>query len=232
MTKYTNLAEAFVAAQAVMESPKRTAINPHFNSRFAPLEECVRVSVPVLNAHGIALIQPCVSQDDGRMSVSTILMGYGETLDLGTLLFTPPNDPQKIGTWLTYLRRYGLTSGLALAADDDDDGNEASKTAAEASKTAAKPKAEPKPDTGSSEAQQRKIHIEAKEAGITDAKLGEMLHTRFGVTSTKDLTKAQASRVIEGLVDKRAKESVENLDEKMAELGLYPVQESPEEVPF
>ena len=216
MTEKRSLAEAFVAAQAKMESPKRTASNPHFKSKFAPLEECVRVSIPALNAEGIALSQPCVSTDDGRVGVRTVLIGHGEEMDLGTLLGNPPDDPQKVGSWLTYFRRYALTSALGLAADDDDDGNAA------APKPDAKPAAK---SDASSEAQQRKIHIEASEAGVDDAKLKAMLKTRFGVTSTKDLTKSQASKVIEGLSEARAKKAEAKLDEKMAEMGAEKVEE-------
>ena len=125
----TTLADAFLAAQKVMEPPKRTATNPHFKSSFAPLDECIRVAKTALNGEGIAFMQPCVSTDDGRIGVQTVISGHGEKADLGTLLGTPPADPQKVGSWLTYFRRYALCAALGLAAEDDDDANAASETA-------------------------------------------------------------------------------------------------------
>ena len=84
-------------------------------------------SVPVLSAHGIALIQPTRFRD-GITVVETYLI-HGESGEyLGCEYPVVPSkaDPQGLGSALTYARRYSLCSLLGIAADDDDDGNAAS----------------------------------------------------------------------------------------------------------
>ena len=122
----TTIQAAFVAAQSDMDSPRKTAENPHFHSKFAPLDEVLRCAKDALKKHGLAVSQPAVTDDQGRIGVQTLLIGHGEQMCLGTLTMSPPNDPQKVGSLLTYFRRYALASALGLAAEDDDDGNAAS----------------------------------------------------------------------------------------------------------
>jgi len=198
--KPATLAEAFVQAQSAMETPKRTAENPHFTSRFAPLAEVIACSVPALNAHGIALVQPTVSTDDGRIGVHTLLIGYGETMDLGTLLGTPPADPQKVGSWLTYFRRYALSSALALAAEDDDDGNAASGLTA--------------PKTSGALATDKQVSLIfalGRDLGWDDDKTIASVAKSTGKAHPGDLSKSDASKLIDSLtaMTKAAKGKVE-----------------------
>lgn len=197
MADSKTLAQALVEAQANMDAPKKTAENPHFKSRFAPLDELLNVAKPALNAVGIAISQPLVTTDDGRIGVKTVLIGHGEEMDLGTLSLLAPGDPQKVGSLLTYLRRYSLAAALGLAAEDDDDGN-----AASAPKTAGN--AAPAASEGSSSAyasdkQQKLIHVLAKKAGYDEAALKGMLKVRFKTDDLAKLRKGDASKVIDGL---------------------------------
>lgn len=178
--------EAFIAAQADMEQPKKTATNPHFKSKFAPLDECIGVSVPVLNAHGVALSQPTVSDGD-RIGVRTVIMGYGEQMELGVLMGTPPSDPQKIGSWLTYFRRYALNAALAQAAEEDDDGNVASASQGDA--------------IGSDAPIVRAIYGKKKALDMTDDQLTAAIKRDFGKEHPGDLTMTEAK----ALADKMQK---------------------------
>ncbi len=200
----TNLAAALLAAQSEMEQPKKTATNPHFKSKFAPLDECVRVALAALNKHGIAVMQPTVSTDDGRVGVRTLLLGHGEEMVAGELLGNPPDDPQKVGSWLTYFRRYALSSAIMLAAEEDND-------AQAAQPPASKPSA--KSGAKSTQKQQQLIHVLAGKLDWDDDKLRAALQSRFGCESTKDLTKSQASDVIEGMQGKVDAATPEEPDE-------------------
>jgi hypothetical protein len=57
----------------------------------------------------------------GRLGVTTILVHTsGGRVATGPLPMPAPNDPQKVGSAITYARRYALMATLGLAAEDDD----------------------------------------------------------------------------------------------------------------
>jgi len=121
----TTLAAALAAAQVELRNPVRRAQNPHFKSRFADLPTCLDSIRPVLAAHGIALVQ-IPSWADGVLSVTTLLLHGQERLE-GILSCSSAGDPQKIGSAITYLRRYALCAMAGVTGDDDDDGEQASR---------------------------------------------------------------------------------------------------------
>jgi len=102
-------------------SIKKDAKNPHFRSNYADLAEVIGKVRPALCQVGITLIQaPC------ETGLNTILHDdETDTAITGFLPFIGASDPQKLGSNLTYLRRYSLVTMLGLE-DDDDDGNVAS----------------------------------------------------------------------------------------------------------
>jgi len=117
--------EAFLAAQAAIEQPKRTAENPHFRSRYAPLDEVIRVARAALHKEGIAFSQN-LDYQEGIVYVTTLFF-YGDEVHRAGMIGMPcPQDPQKLGALVTYLRRYALAAALGLASEEDDDANAAS----------------------------------------------------------------------------------------------------------
>lgn len=124
----TKVCAAFVAAQAEMPSVAKDGKNPHFNSRFASLDAIVETIKPVLAKHDLAITQSATCSDDGKfMTVQTRLVHLsGEFLVSTVVVPVAKLDPQGAGATLTYCRRFGLSTLLSLAADDDDDGNAAS----------------------------------------------------------------------------------------------------------
>ena len=145
-----------------MQTPKFDSKNPHFNNRFASLGEVTRVAKEALLAQGIVLTQPCGIGPDGTIGVSTVLRSGDEVLDLGTIAMLMPADPQKIGSAITYFRRYSLAAALALVADEDDD--------AEAASTPPAPPARPKPAAKAAlanDGQRKKVFATLREKGLT-----------------------------------------------------------------
>ena len=122
--------EAFIEAYAEMTNPKKNASNPAFKSKYANLEELLNVTRPVLTAEGFAIVQEPVS-DEGCIGVRTrLIFKTGESLDFGS--YAVPLDKhnaQGAGSAITYARRYALAAIFGLA-QEDDDGNAASKPAA------------------------------------------------------------------------------------------------------
>jgi len=124
--KQTTIAAALLAAQSEMGNAKKGSENPYFKSKYADLNAIREVAIPVLNKHGIVVLQPTVHLD-GKNFVKTLLLHEsGESLESFTeILFSKPNDAQSQGSGITYARRYGLQSFVNIGADDDD-GNQAS----------------------------------------------------------------------------------------------------------
>ena len=117
----TKVAAALVKAQSEMSNAKKGATNPFFKSKYADLNSIREAALPVLNAHGITIIQPtCVL--DGINYVETILLHEsGEYISsLTQIVVDKMNDAQKHGSGLSYARRYALQSIVCLGAEDDD----------------------------------------------------------------------------------------------------------------
>jgi hypothetical protein len=121
-----NIALALLKAQSEMSNPVKGSNNPYFKSKYADLNSVREATIPILNTHGIVVLQPMVNID-GRNFVNTILLHEsGETIESFTeIIYTKTNDAQAQGSGITYARRYGLQSLVCVGADDDD-GNAAS----------------------------------------------------------------------------------------------------------
>lgn len=111
-----------LAAQRAMRSPKLDSTNPHFRNRFASLAEVNRVAKEALNAEGLFLAQTPAIMSGNIVVFTSVMSEDGDDFTLGNVGGPLPDDPQKIGSAITYYRRYGLASAFALVADEDDDG--------------------------------------------------------------------------------------------------------------
>jgi hypothetical protein len=116
---------AFVKAQKGMGDLLKTNTNPHFKSKYADLAAVVEAVLPALHANGFGLMQPPHSDGD-IVEVETILVHESGGYIRSVLAMRPSkNDPQGVGSAVTYARRYALQS-IAGIAPEDDDGNAAS----------------------------------------------------------------------------------------------------------
>lgn len=115
------ISAALVKSQAEMSNAKKGTSNPFFKSKYADLNSIREAALPVLNSHGITVIQPtCVV--DGINYVETILLHEsGEYISsLTQIVVDKVTDAQKHGSGLSYARRYALQSIVCLGAEDDD----------------------------------------------------------------------------------------------------------------
>lgn len=127
----TGINAALVAALGELRNVAKNAVNPHFKNRYASLDAILDAARPVLSKHGLALSQEPVF-DDGKAGVVTrIIHAGGESRESTLLLPLRDQSAQGVGSALTYARRYAVSSVLGIAADDDDDGEIASKPSTE-----------------------------------------------------------------------------------------------------
>lgn len=116
------LAEALAKAQGMMDFAKKDADNPFFRSRYADLSACWEVCRGPLAQNNLAVVQTTRPTTDGSVSIiSSLLHSSGEWIR-GELAIKPvKDDPQGIGSAMTYARRYGLCALVGIVADEDDD---------------------------------------------------------------------------------------------------------------
>lgn len=115
-----NLAQALSAAQGEITGAKKDSENPFFKSSYADLAACWEACRAPLAKHGLAVIQTTCEAAEGVRVVTTLAHKSGEWIR-GTLQMKPvKNDPQGIGSCITYARRYALAAIVGLAQVDDD----------------------------------------------------------------------------------------------------------------
>lgn len=117
---------ALVSLQADLTPVGKTASNPFFKSKYAPLPEVMATIQPLLAKHKLAVMQ-LMDNLNGEPALTTIVAHEsGQEIRSTSPLLLAKNDPQSHGSAVTYARRYGLMAALGLVADEDDDGNKAS----------------------------------------------------------------------------------------------------------
>ena len=121
------LAGALAKAQLQIEPASKNATNPHFRSHYADLASIWDACRGPLNTNGLSIVQfPC-DGEVGRTGLCTMLLhSSGEWISEVVTTRSQKDDPQGLGSALTYLRRYALAAVVGVTATEDDDGNAAS----------------------------------------------------------------------------------------------------------
>lgn len=131
------LIEALGKARSSMKMVEKSKVNNHTKSKYSDINDVLKVVLPALSAEGITLLQPLIAQEGGNYAIRTLLVhaSTGESLQCDTPVIVTVAGAQGFGSGITYARRYGLVSLLALEADDDD-GSKASEPVNNTAKTA------------------------------------------------------------------------------------------------
>ena len=102
----------------------KTETNPFFKSKYMDINGLLAQLLPLLEKYELTVTQPLTSLE-GRPALRTMI--YDGKIELLNESIPLPDlqDPQKMGSAITYYRRYALQSLFLLQAQDDD-GNIAS----------------------------------------------------------------------------------------------------------
>jgi hypothetical protein len=111
----TFLQKLHKAKQSIKKVAKN-AKNPHFKNNYADINALIDEVEPVLLENNLLLLQPI---EDGYVFSRIIDIDSGEIAE-SFMKLPEILDPQKIGSAVTYFRRYTLQSLLSLQAIDDD----------------------------------------------------------------------------------------------------------------
>ena len=134
-----NIFAALVAAKKAFKPLVKNNFNPHFKNSFADLTAINDATQDALLKHGLTVVQFLATAEGGIAIGSRLIHSSGEWIEIPPAYIpaTKP-DAQGYGSAATYGRRYQIAALLGLAAEDDDDGNGASKPVKESAATVAK----------------------------------------------------------------------------------------------
>lgn len=117
--------EAMLAYQMESVVALKDSKNPHFRSNYASLEAVIDAA-SAANKYGLYFMQPLdliTIGDTVVQVVKTIIVHTpsGEKREsLCPVRSKDNNDPQKMGSGITYAKRYALQSAFGLPSEDDD----------------------------------------------------------------------------------------------------------------
>lgn len=134
------LAEAMAKAQSELGGAIKDATNPFYKSGYATLQAVIEVAKEPLTKNGLSIVQFPYSDGD-QIGVETVIMHSSGEWMSGKYQGKPvKNDPQGIGSCISYFRRYAYSSVCGIY-QEDDDGNLATHGASSPEKVAKMPKA-------------------------------------------------------------------------------------------
>jgi len=109
--------------QSEIGTLSKSETNPFFKSKYFDINGLLAQLQPILEKHEVTVVQP-LTNINGVPALKTIVYD-GDTEILNETIILPVlTDPQKMGSAITYYRRYSLQSLFLLQAEDDD-GNKA-----------------------------------------------------------------------------------------------------------
>lgn len=116
MSKETNINQKLFNLQQEIGTISKDASNPFYKSKYFDINSLINQLNPLLKKHRLLLLQPI--EEDCVYSKLICIDGTGGVIS--ALKLPEINDPQKLGSAITYYRRYTLASLLGLQAVDDD----------------------------------------------------------------------------------------------------------------
>lgn len=120
------LAAALAKAQGQMENAIKDKSNPFFKSSYADLASVWEACRMPLTSNGLSITQALgIKEGGGAVLITKLLHTSGEWISSTCPINPVKNDPQSMGSAITYMRRFSLSALVGIAAVDDD-GNAAS----------------------------------------------------------------------------------------------------------
>jgi len=197
------LAAALAKAQAEIKTAGKGKENPFFKSSYADLAAIREACVEALSKHSLAVTQT-TDFDDGRTwLVTTLMHSSGQWIDGRYPLKPVKDDPQGMGSAVTYAKRYALAAMVGVVSVDEDDDGEAA--------SGRKPDAPSEPNRKTAATAWANAAL-ATVAGIkTGAELSEWHRANAnGIAAVRPLNEAVHKRLVEAIQAKTAELSTLN----------------------
>jgi len=120
--------ENFFEAYKHMPNPPLDGYNPHFKSNFATLKGILETVKKTLDHYGLIYTQTVTTitanGDYFPVLHTEVASKDGDSESLGFYPLQVDPNPQKMGAYLTYLRRYAALTDWGIVGEKDQDGEE------------------------------------------------------------------------------------------------------------
>lgn len=123
MNKSENINELSVAltkVQAELLGAKKDVKNGFFKSNYADLESCWEAARAPLAKHGLSVCQVTGRDEHGIYLETVLTHTSGQWISGQMPVLLVKQDPQALGSAITYARRYSLAAIIGLVQTDDD----------------------------------------------------------------------------------------------------------------
>ena len=118
--------DKILALQSEIGVLSKTETNPFFKSKYFDINSLIAQLMHLLEKHGLTVVQPLYFKEGRNMLTTHVCDAVtGHKYVQSEMALPDLQDPQKLGSCITYYRRYALQSLFLLQAQDDD-GNHAS----------------------------------------------------------------------------------------------------------
>jgi hypothetical protein len=127
-SKIRNIQSIMQQAHGMMDTVKKNSKNPFFKSNYADINTVLETINPVCDSLGLVVFQApqIIDGNDVLYTRISLADNPSEFVEGQMRLLLPSADMQKLGSAITYARRYALISMFGLETEDDD-GQSASK---------------------------------------------------------------------------------------------------------
>lgn len=102
---------------------KKDGVNPHFKSAYMTLDGIMEVLQPILEEKKLLVYHQCIEHDTNVNYLHTVVEDMDSDTKVESAVMLQNLDAQKIGSQLTYFKRYNLGCLFNITVDEDDDGN-------------------------------------------------------------------------------------------------------------
>ena len=116
--KAKNIYQKLADAKAEIGAISKDSTNPFFKSKYFDINGLLAHVEPILLKNGLLCLQPII---EGKVltQIFDIEIEHGCCIE-SSIAMTDERDPQRLGSQISYFRRYTLSSLLSIQAEDDD----------------------------------------------------------------------------------------------------------------
>lgn len=111
-----NIYKKLFKVTSTLDKISKDTTNPFYKSKYFDINKLLEAVRPALIKEDLLLLQPI---DSNQVGTRIVDIETGESVE-AFIPLPDLQDPQKIGSCITYYRRYTLQSLLGIEAEDDD----------------------------------------------------------------------------------------------------------------
>lgn len=122
------IATAMAKAQGALRPAIKDALNPHYQSHYADLTSVWEACRAALPEQGLSVWQDVTNDQYGIAVCTRIVHNSGQWFEFGPLVVPlAKQDAHGVGSATSYAKRYALSAAVGVVAEEDDDGNAATR---------------------------------------------------------------------------------------------------------